>query len=130
MKMSPVLLILILSWEFLLTTGLSRGDQGKDILLDEDIKEMTYEDLEGINTESNTSSFDIVDESSIDAEMNADRDQDPEKTNWMIVLICCIVGFILILLTMGALVLYNLQRKGNQVLDIIIPWLTISLYCF
>ena len=117
-----VLLILFLSGKFLLTASAARGDQDQDILLDEDIKEMTYEDLENIlssndtENETNTSSFDILDESSIDEELNADPDQDPDKTNWMIVLICCIIGFILLLLIIGAMFLYNLYRKGNQVL--------------
>ena len=90
----------------------ARGDQ--DILMDEDIKEMTLDDLGDINTES--SGFDIVDERILDEEMNADPDQDPVKTNWIIVVICCLVAFIIILLILGAIFLFNLHKKGNQVL--------------
>ena len=121
--MSRILLILILSGEFILTTARARGDQDPDILLDEEVKEMTADDLEDIlgskssGTETNTSnSFDIVDENSIDEEMNADPDQDPVKTNWMIVVIGCSVGFIVIMVTIGALFLCNLNKKGNRVL--------------
>lgn len=90
----------------------ARGDQ--DILMDEDIKEMTLDDIGDINTES--SGFDIVDERILDEEMNADPDQDPVKKNWIIVVICCLVAFIIILLTLGVIFLFNLHKKGKQVL--------------
>ena len=44
-----MLLILILSGEFIFTaSAAARGDQDQDILMDEELKEMTYDDLEDI----------------------------------------------------------------------------------
>ena len=105
----------------------ARGDQDQDILMDEDIKEMTLDDLGDINTES--SGFDIVDERILDEEMNADPDQDPVKTNWIIVVICCLVAFIIILLILGAIFLFNLHKKGNQVLISAFLALSYLPYC-
>ena len=130
MPSQRILLILILSGEFIFTvSAAARGDQDQDILMDEELKEMTYDDLADILASQNTnsSSFDIVDEKSIDEEMNAEPDQDPVKTNWKIVLICCIVGVILILLSIAAMFLYNLHRKGNQVLVSSFP--SFPLHC-
>ena len=112
--MKVVLLILILSGGFV-SGNISRGDQDQGVMLDEDIKVMTLEDIlsNNNNTDTDTSNFDIVDEKSIDEELNADDPaKDPVKTNWLIVVFCCFAAFILILLTVGVMFLY---MKGNQV---------------
>ena len=114
--MKVILLILILSGGFISsTTASDSGDQG--LMFDEDIKEMTLEDIlsnNGSDTDTSTSNFDIVDEEEIDEELSAgDPDQDPVKTNWQIVVLCCLAFFILVLLTIGVMFLY---MKGNQVL--------------
>ena len=114
--MKVVLLILILSGGNVSGT-ISRGDQDQGVMLDEDVKEMTLEDILSINnstdTDTDTSNFDIVDEKSIDEELNADDlDTDPVKTKWLIVVFCCFAAFIVILLTVGVMFLY---MKGKQV---------------
>ena len=118
MEITRVLIFLIVIGAFILKTkGSARGDQNQDFMLDEDIKEMTFEDLSSAdNTE--TSGFDIVDEDGIDEELHGEEDQEPVKTNWMIVLVCCLLAFIFILSSLGALVLYKLykKQKGIQVL--------------
>ena len=116
--MKVVLLILFLSGGYVSGTKV-RGDQDQGMMLDEDIKEMTLEDIMSINnstdTDTDTSNFDIVDEKSIDEEMNTDDpDKDPVKTKWLIVVFCSFAAFIAILLTVGVMFLY---MKGNQVLS-------------
>ena len=112
--MKVVLLILILSGGYVSET-ISRGDQDQGVMLDEDIKDMTLEDIlsNNNNTDTDTSNFDIVDEKSIDEELNADDpDKDPVKANWLIVVFCCFGAFIVILL---AVIVATLFVKGNQV---------------
>ena len=110
--MKVVLLVLILSGGFVSGTSV-RGDQDQGMMLDEDIKEMTLQDILSDNsTDTDTSNFDIVDEKSIDEEMNTDDpDKDPVKTKWLIVVFCSFAAFIVILLTVGVMFLY---MKGNQ----------------
>ena len=114
--MKVVLLILILSGGFV-SGNISRGDQDQGVMLDEDIKVMTLEDIlsNNNNTDTDTSNFDIVDEEKIEEELNAGegQDQDPVKTNWRIVLYCSVAFFIIILLVIGVIFLY---MKGNQLL--------------
>ena len=124
MELSIVQIILLLSGA-LIPGAIARGDQDQDMLLDENIKEMTYGDVEeilgGNNTETNNNSFDVVDENSIDEELNADDPhQDRAKTNWMIIGLCCLAAFTLILLAVGSWFLY---RKGNPSIYITIPCL-------
>ena len=126
MERSIVLIILLLSGS-LIPGAIARGDQDRDELYDENIKEMTYGDvaeiLAGNNTETNNSSFDVVDENIIDEEMNADDpSQDKVKTNWMIIGLCCLAAFILILLAVGSV----LCRKGKQVF--VLPFLVLNLH--
>ena len=51
-----ILLILVGTGKVILTEG-ARGDQDRDILTDEDIKEMTYDDLEDINAKTSNIQF-------------------------------------------------------------------------
>ena len=114
--MKVVLLILILSGGYVYGTS-ARGDRDQGMMLDEDVKTMTLEDVLSItnstDTDTKTSTFDIVDEKSIDEELNTDDpDKDPVKNNWLIVVSCCFAAFIVILL---AVVVATLFVKGNQV---------------
>ena len=110
------MLILIFSGGYVYGTS-ARGDRDQGMMLDEDVKTMTLEDVLSItnstDTDTKTSTFDFVDEKSIDEELNADDpDKDPVKANWLIVVFCCFGAFIVILL---AVVVATLFVKGNQV---------------
>ena len=115
--MKVVLFILIFSGGYI-SSSIARGDQ--DQLFDEDIKEMTLDDILSLSdnstdTDTNTSSFDIVDEKSIDEKLDADDpDQGSLQSNYLIVFFCCISAFIVVVLIVGGMVLY-IQGKSNEV---------------
>ena len=115
--MKAVLFILIVCG-VLISRSSARGDQ--DLLFDEDIKEMTLDDILSLSdnstdTDTNTSSFDIVDEKSIDEKLDADDpDQGSLQSNYLIVFFCCISAFIVVVLIVGGMVLY-IQGKSNEV---------------
>ena len=115
--MKVVLFILIFSGGYI-SSAIARGDQ--DLLFDEDIKEMTLDDILSLSdnstdTDTNTSSFDIVDEKSIDEKLDADDpDQGSLQSNYLIVFFCCISAFIVVVLIVGGMVLY-IQGKSNEV---------------
>ena len=115
--MKVVLFFLIFSGGYI-SSAIARGDQ--DLLFDEDIKEMTLDDILSLSdnstdTDTNTSSFDIVDEKSIDEKLDADDpDQGSLQSNYLIVFFCCISAFIVVVLIVGGMVLY-IQGKSNEV---------------
>ena len=113
--MKAVLFILIVCG-VLISRSSARGDQ--DLMFDEDIKEMTLDDILSLSdnstdTDSNTSNFDMVDEKSIDDKLYADDpDQSSIQSNYLIVFFCCISAFIVVVLIVGGMVLY-IRGKSN-----------------
>ena len=115
--MKVVLFFLIFSGGYISRSS-AREDQ--DLMFDEDIKEMTLDDILSLSdnstdTDTDTSSFDIVDEKSIDGKLDADDpDQGSLQSNYLIVFFCCISAFIVVVLIVGGMVLY-IQGKSNEV---------------
>ena len=113
--MKVVLFILIFSGGYI-SSVIARGDQ--DLLFDEDIKEMTLDDILSLSdnstdTDTNTSNFDMVDEKSIDDKLYADDpDQGSIQSNYLIVFFCCISAFIVVVLIVGGMVLF-IRGKSN-----------------